>query len=324
VFPRRQPSFRLHFVQGTVVTEYQVTNVSHPEFPFWKADPEPYEKRVAGMDVSLDLRRVGIQAVQNLESWTPRFHFARNGQTTTNWQAEEIIFEDATGNKAHSLTELCRQEEVVKVSAKLFRKREAEFSPEETWSIPDLVVPEPGKAVALSLSNRLQGVTLHVLAIAGVGETTYSNNVPVAATAQISIDTRPRAESVWIDHPGRRPNADSLPSVFIKSSGPDDLMPAFTFVGRSDVKPLTVVSGVPHVAVSVKGLDNERRVFLKGSEEIRSSYFPVQGSRRPNEPYFLPLKDTVASKKLTLVFAVQKSVKVEFFVKTPPRQVPEK
>ena len=327
VFPRRQPTFQLQILQENDVSVFLVTNVARREFPDWKADLEPYRKVVAGADVTFMFRGRSHFGGEGKESWSPEFHVNDGVQQSEDWEYEQLIFEDATGNKSPSLDALCRNEKVIKVSARLFRARDADFAPEETWCVRNLVMPEPGHAGELSLSNRLQGVTVLVCALSGTGETTYSNSVPIAATAQMSPEASPWPPAYAPRYGLRTPPGEiNLPSVFVKRTSMEDFMsPMPTMFGRREIKPLTVVSRVPHVAVRIKGLTDQHRFFLKQSEDltpnrfqfdrINSMLFPAD--RRPVEPLFLPLPKAVAGEKLELTFVVQKCRDVELFVKRP-------
>ena len=75
--------------------------------------------------------------------------------------------------------ELCTNETAWKLTAILRRTPEAKFASNEVWTIPNLQIPGPGKLRNLSISNRWQGVTVQLCAIAGAAEVTYSNGIPV-------------------------------------------------------------------------------------------------------------------------------------------------
>ncbi|MBI2929804.1 MAG: sel1 repeat family protein [Verrucomicrobia bacterium] len=311
-FPRRQPTFKLLVEEADkAVAEVELPNLAGGEFPMWIASALP---------VTNDLGSGALAVLRgfSFSSDFPKLIFFREGESDPGWRVESVAYRDSTGNQADSLDGLCRGEQVLKLTARAVRTKEGRFAADERWTVSDLEIPPAGRFVRLDRTNSIQGVTLELLALTGTGEFTYSNGVPIAATATIDANATPMRR-VWMSHPPREPEA----LVFIKGSDAVGLPGPELFLGRRGGVTRTVVSKVPHVAVRIRNWTDQHRLYIAGGEEIgaRTHRFMlrlgIEAWGREGDVYFLPVPEDARQGKAPLMFLVQRCRELEFFVQNP-------
>ena len=321
-WPRRQKEFTLRVTNWgddgseKIIGEFKIPNLAFHDYPSWKPDGLPAIRRIDGLDVTL--LRLPSPFFQ------PVIRVTRAEEIDLGWEpVSDYLFYDPTGNASHSLLDL-RNEDVVKLRAKLFRKVRADFDATEKWIVPGVVVPDKGQHKLLSLTNTLQGVKLEILGISGMGEFTYSNLVVVGGQTEIDPAAEPLDRNVCklrFILPGMPDGPRRKPLVFIKSTGQDYLPDMDEMIpGRRGAKPTTVISQTPHVAVKIVGLSDDHRFYFMETEEVRSDSgrVPFDDFRHKGDTYFLPLQNAEAGAAVDLSLVVQKCRIVEFFIEVPP------
>ena len=186
-WPREQNQFTVNvFDEGKApVATYSVRN-PHPikAAANIKADPLPAE--AAAGPVTVRLKRIKVHSrAPHTPYYEPEFEFLEQGKKSQDWSAEQVTWEDANGNQTGlsgpGQVGLCLREPVWIMKASVAKTPEAQFPPENLWSLPVLKLPDAGQCTGLSLSTNLQGVKLSIVGIGGPGKIIYSNGVPTIA-----------------------------------------------------------------------------------------------------------------------------------------------
>lgn len=206
VFPRREKTFKLRVYdrQLQLAGEFEVTNPMYRLYPTWKAQDLSIMRSAEDLQASL----VGLTNRWRGASYDGlklrRFSLTPEILTTADWELSDLEVEDATGNRGPGIGpfsggsprmphwvrnkrpvsaefRLCTNETAWKLHATFCRTAEAQFTPNETWTVPHLAIPAAATARVLSGSNAWQGVTVSLCAVAGPGRISYSNGVPVSA-----------------------------------------------------------------------------------------------------------------------------------------------
>lgn len=209
VFPRREKTFKLR-VYGqrlALAGEFEVSNPMYRPYPTWKPEDLPITHSAGDLTTTL----VGLSnrwTVDDHDGLALKSYFLTPQlQVANEWELNALGVEDATGNRGTAGSSLaleywerpppwriskdlvsaefrlCTNETAWKLHATFLRSRHAMFASNETWTIPNLEIPAPGTARILSLSNSWQGVTVSLCAVAGPGNITYSNGVPMSVAA---------------------------------------------------------------------------------------------------------------------------------------------
>ena len=257
---------------------WTLTNAAPVQVAAFQPEPLPARREIE--DAVLELEKIQRETGAEVELVQ-----GRNA-----WELRRVEFVDETGNRAGTLSRLCRELERVKVETVLHRRPGHEFPAEQKWTVEMDEPPERGEYRNLGLSKEVQGVKFRVLAITAEGEFTYENSRVVQAQEQ--LDSYSYGMNAW----GGRNSA-----VFVKL-GPNEL---YSFDSRARH---VVVSRAPHVSVQVEGL-KEGQFWALLEEQL-----PIYHQPRETSPgrtlFFLPVNrvSIEETKGLTLVVFEPKTV----------------
>jgi hypothetical protein len=172
-FPRRARAFKLlgSSAEKKVLAELSVPNPWFKDYPHWTPEPLPATRTNGDLVVTLQEVRLAGSSPAAVFDITG----ARPG---SDWTWEKALWSDATGNRHEHA--LCTNESAWKAEATFIRLARAAFAPEETWPITNVVFPAAGTLRPLALTNRVQGVAVQGIGVAGAGEYSFTNGVFVA------------------------------------------------------------------------------------------------------------------------------------------------
>jgi hypothetical protein len=290
-FPRSTSTMKLRVIdegresyrlRGDPEASFTIKNLVESKTADWQPEPFPIRR-------NLDLMRAELRSLANKNE--PDFAFFQGDKETGKWQADSVYYQDRWGNSSDKLSGFCKAESVLKLKAQFRRRRTAQFSDEEKWTIPVAAIPAAGEYAVIGQSKQLAGATLDVIAITGTGEFTYNGNQIVAATNHISSTIGTPGgrgagmASLWPYMGGK--------NVYLKDGG-------------------TVVSLIPHVSVRFSGLTPKQEFcLLEESEEllVPRNQLPDRNTLR-----FLPLNSYTFNEPRSLTFIVQNLREAEFFV----------
>jgi hypothetical protein len=249
VFPRRDRLIRLRFQQmEQIIGELTVPNPAFRHYPDWKPEPLPATRSLGTGQVTL-LDFDNAWGTGQFPSSYMQFTLTPQFALPPEWELESVMVEDATGNcgapdwspqfgpsprtfprlrpweAVSTRFALCTNESAWKLSARFIRRIEANFALNEVWTIPTLRAPNDGILVPLTASNTWQGVTVRLCAIAGPGEVTYSNGVPVQIVGYKSRKVRAAfGGPPVLPGPHLIPVASERPQLLIQVTGLQDGM----------------------------------------------------------------------------------------------------
>lgn len=186
VFPRRQPSFTLKFIDRHGELMASFTNVPNPAFvrtpSKWRPEMLPSTHRDGDLAVTLK------QVVLELDRWSangvelrtakvkPEFELSQNGQPTMEWEIGESLLADPGGNRVKlpadqetmPIPMLCLREPAWRLRMEFFRKPQSQFLAQDAWSLGGMTIPLSGAEVSFAnQTNRLHNLNLKLLAIGG-------------------------------------------------------------------------------------------------------------------------------------------------------------
>ena len=245
-FPRRDRQLTIRFYErGQVMGELKVPNPVYRRHPNWTPESLPARRLLGGSNVTLVSFDNFWGTARFVEPDRKQFTLTPEFQVPAAWELGAVDIADATGNCSapdwpprfgpsprqgvrrppwEALSAqfgLCTNEQAWKLTAAFYRKPDAVFSAKETWSIAALPLPAPGVLRPLGISSKCAGVSVRLCAIAGPGEVSYSNGVPVGIVPY-SARTIPTAPGPPGPRgPGSRliPVASDKPQLLIETSG---------------------------------------------------------------------------------------------------------
>ncbi len=201
-FPRHEKHFRLRVYdsQGKFLTEFRVSNPEYsPARPTnWQVESFPIAKSsndvtfiLAGMkiktnDLSLTTNLPRFRQPYEID---PSFRFLERGLPATNWQALDMELHDSSGNFAPEMFQqsrfLCPWEPAWKLRVKFCGSEESRQASNVLWTLRGVKVPGAGEFMSLDEFHTFPETRIEALALAGPGEFTYSNDIPIKATAEL-------------------------------------------------------------------------------------------------------------------------------------------
>lgn len=173
-YPRRQGSFRFHFLDAsnTTIGTLRIPNPVKGPFPSWIAQPLPQTLTNGPLIVTAErLRRQsnkswqGVSARWRADALVPHWRRARARSTT---------LLDATGNDAQWLA---LTEPAWKLRTTFHRERDDDFLPDERWRLDNIPVPANGRFVAVDQTNTILGVTIVAQVVSPPGTFYITNGI---------------------------------------------------------------------------------------------------------------------------------------------------
>ena len=187
VYPRREPSFTLDFLQqnGTESgAAFEIANPVAGPFPSWNPDPLPSTKTVSGLSISLrslspsQRHSVPATKVGELRS-NATLTISQSNKPATQWITASVILSDATGNelrwtatgKAGEIAlegpPLCIEEPAWKLRVELARPAESVFPAADVWTVTNVPIPTGSGVIQLYDRSVVGGVSLSLRGIGG-------------------------------------------------------------------------------------------------------------------------------------------------------------
>jgi hypothetical protein len=173
-YPRRQPSFLLHFLgtHGAVVASLRVPNPMSGPFPIWRPGRLPQTQTngpvvltLVGLQDSGGMKSPSVKPLWELNATDPAWIEARALYTT---------FSDATGNEGQALS---RSEPAWKLETLVYRERLEDFAESERLVLTNLAIPKPGSLVEIDQTAERGGSRLRIHVLAGAGRLLITNGV---------------------------------------------------------------------------------------------------------------------------------------------------
>ena len=307
-FPRRSSAWtlRLYGAGTQPVAEFSAPNPAPGVYPSWMPEALPATHRDGDLAITL-LSVSGSEHTTANSRGRPilqrdlitTFKLLQRGRPATEWEPAETYLLDPTGNQSPvSTVSLCAREAAWKLRAKFWRTPRARFAASETWRIPGIRAPRAQQVVPLSAIITLEGVTLELMGIGGVGRFKYINGVPSAVWKSAEELRQFR----------RRRHGVSLGGS-TSSSGPGKVITT-----RTDVD-----SGASHLGLRARGLSADQRLIVRATDERGRSFLGERHATMNGQQFFkLDIPEDARTLKLT--FVVHSPRTVEFMI-APPKFV---
>jgi hypothetical protein len=249
----------------------------------------------------------------------PELTFWQGGEQTSAWRLESVSWRDRWGSRSPLPQAFCKEERVLKLVARVARDFElAEFTEEETWTVPIEKVPGPGESVPLRLSREWMGARVELLSIGGPGEYSYENGRLKEASKQIATPSRTGPPRGGPYFPGRTVNQQEPKIYFVNSGG----VPPWINPGR----PVQVVARTPHLVYRAAGLHESARVHVLEQRELaqqeRNHFTPPHMREKKGEIQYGALSFRPGQQGAVLTVVAQQAKSVEFAVKRPSAETP--
>ena len=288
-------------MSGEVVATFELTHPSPPVVQTWQAEELPAAKSVG--DVSVTLKRLHanlnwhtINGVKK-KYWyySPEATVSENGQPANDWSASLLDMSDPLGNPLYSNGQpLSMREPVWKIRLVATRHQTSKFTAAETWKLADFPLPTKDTAVPLTESQTINGVTVTLVSLAGVGKTSYSIATPnIARYGNF--------------------NSSSGGSAFGSTTKIESKRNGSTATSN-------VEADWPHITLQTTGMDSLHRMYLLVKDD-QGREVPTQQTYHYGELQSYFFKTEPDAKSLTLSIIVHKGHLFEFFIKPP--ELPE-
>lgn len=172
--PRRQGSFRFHFLDASnaIIGTIRVPNPVKGPFPAWTPQPLPQTVTNGPLIITAErLQRHGsktwhaVSARWEIDAAVPHWKRARVRSST---------LLDATGNDAQWLSP---QEPAWRLRTTFHRERDDDFLPEERWRLNEIPIPAKGQFINLDHSTNILGVTIVAQVMSSPGTFRLTNGV---------------------------------------------------------------------------------------------------------------------------------------------------
>lgn len=302
-FRTDQGRFKLQVknLAGEVVATAELTHPSPPAIQSWQAEELPATKTSGDVAVTLKSLRANYHwSTSNgvKKKWwyySPNATVSVDGQPAADWYVSLLETADPLGNQQQYGQSLSIREPAWKVRLAACRAQTSTFSTAETWSLPDLALPEKDTAPPRSDSKMIDGVTVTLITLAGSGKTTYTIATP------------------GIRKYGSRFSWSASSSAFGSTT-------KLELRGSGSMTTQTVEASWPHLSLESMDLTPLHRVYVLAKDD--------QNRNVPTHPDFngygvqnVFFKTEPDAKSLTLSIIVHKGREFEFFIKPP--ELPE-
>lgn len=300
-FPRRDGSFRLRLKddRGEVVGTLRIDNPVRGPFPIWTPQSLPITK--TNSPVTLTLKRLVQKWAGSYSSLSPEW---QSSSDSPNWSAPDVRLldlHDATGNEGSWLS---LREPAWKLRAIVHRKEVEQFSPEEKFTTPRILLPTAQEFRALNASKECNGASVLLQGFSGPGALIISNGVvfpgSFVANGVLPQSTSSRSEDWTFQRSGSNGEVERYesrkPFFLVEASGLDE-----------------------HDIVRFRLVDETKReIPLEGELEGYEGYHFRQG-RYPLRLYFRRFDLPPNVKRVSLEIAVSRALPFEFII--DPREI---
>ncbi len=173
-FPRREPSFRFHFIDQSdaIMATLNIPNPIRASYADWKAQPLPQTQSNGPVALTLEaIREVDSSTYRLLNpQWSLR-------ALMPEWErakVQRLTFFDATGNEGRWLSP---HEPAWKVHAEVHREPFEDFSADEKVTFTNLWMPTNGGFTSANIVQTCLGVRLRLYAVAASARFFVTNGV---------------------------------------------------------------------------------------------------------------------------------------------------
>jgi hypothetical protein len=304
-WPRAEKNFWIRLIsqEGRNLGEAWLPNIAQKNYAPLVPDRIPTSTNINGLTVTYKgVRNDGF-------SYVPLLELGEGTTVSKRWQTASHFFEDAAGNRGSTMEEFAH-EKALRYEVQLFRSRAGVFSKDEKWVVP-MRISAAGEFQELNATRKFGEVEIRLIAVAGIGETTYVGSKPVSATA--SVDPTARMYDPYVCRfvsPGK-------PDVFIRGTG-REAYERMRIAQQKTEDRFSVIGVRPHLAVQITGLTAEHRVFLASEQLDERSLLgssPNTENKR-GDIWFFPLPARSGS-DFELEIVVQKCARASFVVEVP-------
>lgn len=204
--PRRDPSFRFHFIgaEDSVIGTLRIPNPVSGPFPNWT--PLPLPQTATNGPVILTLKGLQHYDSKRWQSVGPKWKI---DSTAPHWKRAKLrssTLLDATGNDAQWLSP---REPAWKLRTTFHREHDDDFQSDERWLLSDIPVPATNQFTAVDQATNVLGVTVAALLISSPGKLHITNGTfrgldvskPVNEGESSSWDGKSRIESWGVNKP---------------------------------------------------------------------------------------------------------------------------
>ena len=172
--PRRDPSFRFHFIGAAdaVIGTLRIPNPVPGPFAQWT--PLPLPQSATNGPVILTLKGLHHYDSKQWQSVGPKWKL---DPTNPNWKlakARYNTFFDVTGNNAQWLSP---RESAWKLQTVVHREHDDDFQPEERWLLNNIPLPARERFTAVDLGTNVLGVTIFAHVISSPGRLYVTNGI---------------------------------------------------------------------------------------------------------------------------------------------------
>lgn len=272
-FPRHEKKFqlRLYDKESKLLTAFDVAN---PAFRLvrttnWVVETLPIAKTnnratfiLSDIEIKSNMlaSTLGRPRFQSPAVIQPTFKFLENGKPSEEWQALDMELYDSSGNFASKMNPeslfLCPYEPAWKLHVRFYGSDASVSASNIVWTIPKIKVPASGEFVALDVRRTVLYDQVDVLALAGPGKVTYSNEVPIKATTEM-------------------PERDGLYPVS------NERTVGYNFTSKTPFLHYeSVAFRTPHIAMYITGLTNDERLTIRATDETGRSVYAESWRRR--------------------------------------------
>lgn len=184
--PRRDPSFRFHFigVEDSVMGTLRIPNPVPGPFAQWT--PLPLPQTATNGPVILTLEGLQHYDSKRWQSIGPKW---KTDSTASRWKRTKLrssTLLDATGNDAQWLSP---REPAWKLKTTFHREHDDDFLPDERWRLSGIPIPVKGQFIALDQATNVLGVAIIAQAISSPGRFYVTNGIHRALDASKPDDS---------------------------------------------------------------------------------------------------------------------------------------
>jgi hypothetical protein len=156
--------------------------VRNPVFPIqaktWVPETLPVTRRTNLTEFTLTSLKPW--PVECRQSFLPELQIFQEGEIRRGWYYWWTQIHDATGNSQGG--SLCPYEPVWQLEIDVYRTAKAPFLEHETFRLTNINIPLPGEILRLDRRHQFTNTSITVVALCGVGDFRFSNQVCVASS----------------------------------------------------------------------------------------------------------------------------------------------
>ena len=286
-FPRRDRELHMRLFESEtdrLLFELKIPNPGYqPTVSEWQPEELPVSRTSAPLTVTLSHVPVGV-SLNDLSDDDIEITSTDRRWTSTRLE-RSLLLSDATGNQVddYILPSLSPFEPVWKLSLRIWRGADAEFSDDERWTTKTYPLPSSSDIVPIGVKQTVSGVEIEALMLCPAG--VVSEDGP---SFKVSPSTRTGQRDLSID------------------------------LGNRNAPFATIDSGFPFIPVTISAYDEDTEVLLTIRDQNGTKLSLNSGSSADPNLRIVQFDPKPESTEVQLEVIVSRIRKFEFFVK-PPR-----